>query len=71
MQNRPDEAFSTCGSTGATKYHAATGVNFGLQATTTPCDGQMRTVVTTNQSGTLDLRYAPRSPKLLDKNTAY
>lgn len=71
MTKKPAEAFSTCDPLTAVKYQAAICVKVNLQATTAPSDGHVRTVVTTAQKGMLDLRYAPRAPRISDKNTAF
>jgi hypothetical protein len=71
MPKKTSETFSTCDSMSGVKYKKAVGFADNLKATTAPPSGHVRTVVTTAQSGSLDLRYAPRDPKVSDKNTAY
>jgi hypothetical protein len=70
MPKKLTDPFSTCDTMAAVNYQCATGVRVNLQANTSPPGDQVRTVVTTAQKGALDLRYAPRSPKVSDKNTA-
>jgi hypothetical protein len=71
MPKKPNEPFSTCNPLAAVKYQDAEGVKVSISGSTAPPSGQVRTVVTTSQEGTLDLRYAPREPKVADKNTVY
>ena len=71
MPNKPTEPFSTCNPLSAVKYRHAEGVKVSMTGSTAPPSGEVRTVVTTAQKGTLDLRYAPRKPKVSDKNTAH
>jgi hypothetical protein len=53
------------------KYGKAIGVIINPKASTAAPATQVCTVVTTARSGALDLRYAPRDPKVSDKTTAY
>jgi hypothetical protein len=71
MPKKPTEPFSTCNPLSAVKYQLAEGVKVGTAGSTSPPSGEVRTVVTSAQKGTLDLRYAPRKPKVSDKNTAH
>ncbi|QDV38077.1 hypothetical protein [Tautonia plasticadhaerens] len=71
MKIKKGEAFTTCESLAGVKYEKAVGFSVNMHATTAPPSGQVRTVVTTAKSGSLDLRYAPREPKTFDKDTAF
>ncbi|MHB1561823.1 MAG: hypothetical protein ACYC61_30605 [Isosphaeraceae bacterium] len=71
MPKKPTEPFSTCNPLPAVKYQRAEGVKVSTAGSTSLPRGEVRTVVTTAQKGTLDLRYAPRRPKISDKNTAH
>jgi hypothetical protein len=70
MPNKPNEMFSTSDTLASVKYQQATGFKATTHASTVSGGVNVRTVVTTAQKGVLDLRYAPRSPKSSDKNTA-
>jgi hypothetical protein len=70
MSKKPTEPFSTCNPLSAVKYEKATGVKISTHGSTAPASDKVRTVVTSAQKGTIDLRYVPRKPKISDKNTA-
>lgn len=70
MPRKPSDFFPTCSVPASGCYQQATGFNLNARGTTVPVSGSVRTVVTTTQKGMLELRYAPRSPKVSDKNTA-
>jgi hypothetical protein len=70
MPEKTSDPFSTCDPLSGVEYEKAQGVVVNLRATTIPPSGQVRTVVTTAQTGSLELRYAPRDPTVSDKNTA-
>lgn len=71
MPKKPIELFSTCNPLSAVKYQRAEGVKVSTAGSTSLPSGEVRTVVTTAQKGTLDLRYAPRKPKVSAKNTVH
>lgn len=70
MPKNPNEPFSTCDTLSAVKYQAVQCISVSLHGSTAPKGGEVRTVVTTAQTGSLDLRYAPRTPNLSDSNTS-
>ena len=71
MANKPTKTSDTRNPLAATKYQKADVVQTSIQGSTSPSSDHVRTVVTTSQDGTLNLRYAPRKPKTSNKNTAY
>ncbi len=52
------------------KYVVATGFHLRPRITTVPPADNTRTVKTTRMRGWLELRYAPRKPKMADTNTS-
>ncbi len=71
MAKKSNGSHSTSGSLNAVKYSKAIGMIVNPKTSTASSVAQVRTVVTTARSGSLDLRYAPRDPKVSDKNTAH
>lgn len=71
MQNKFNQQISTCDPLSGVKFQPAQGFNMHVNGSTAPAIAQVRTVVTTAQTGSLDLRYAPRNAIVLDKKTSY
>jgi hypothetical protein len=71
MPKNPNEPISTDDPLSAVRYQPATGITVNLTGSTAPKDGEIRTVVTTLTTGSLDLRYAPRTPKISDNNATW
>jgi hypothetical protein len=70
MSKNPTDFFVTCDPFSVVKYVPAIGFLSQPRADTSRSIDPVRRVVTTAQDGALVLRYAPRFPRILDRNTA-
>ena len=61
---------STTESTIRAKYQIAEGVRVGMQISSRAMAQKSRTVTTSAKSGSVELRYAPHSPKITDISTS-
>jgi hypothetical protein len=61
---------STSDPTIQAKYQVAEGLRVGMQITSPAMTQKTRTVATSAKSGTVELRYAPHSPKITDISTS-
>jgi hypothetical protein len=64
------ERISTSEPSANATYQIAEGIRVGVQISKPAMTQQVRTVATSAKSGSIDLRYAPHSPKTKDINTS-
>jgi len=65
-----EEPVSTSEPSVKTRYQIAEGIRVGAQVSKPAMTQQVRTVATSAKSGSIDLRYAPHSPKIKDISTS-